>query len=255
MTTHPSPKRVGWLAAAFVGAALVAPAMVAAQTGNQQDILSSAATQSCTGGPGGSSIMPGTGEVAWLFVHAGVRGSGTLTADFASAGTMTAPSYIQGGIKYLVVTPSADTLKTFWDTIDGGVLTLSHVCYGAQPTPTPVTPTPTPTPVVTPTPTPVVTPTPTPVTPTPTPVTPTPTPVDPTPTPVTPTPTPAVTPTPTGTVEAATGTPRITPPPTDSTFEVGTGSSGSGFGLVMLLLGALALAGALVRPAGTRSRR
>ena len=61
--------------------------------------------------------------------------------------------------------------------------------------------------------------------------------------------------TPTGSVEAETGTPRITPPSTDATIGGDAGSAGSGLGPVLLLLGGLALAGALLRPAGARIRR
>ena len=139
-------------AAALIGAALVVPQAVLAQTGNQTDVSSEGRDSLCTGGPGGSDITPGTGEVAWLFVHAGVDGPGTLTANFTGAGSVQAESYIQGGVKYLIVTDRPETLEDFSDTIAGGVLTLSHTCYGAEEsTPTPE-PTATPEPEVTPTP-------------------------------------------------------------------------------------------------------
>jgi hypothetical protein len=144
-------------------------------------------------------------------------------------------------------------------------------CTESTPTPTPTvapTPTPTvaptPTPTVAPTPTPTVAPTPTPTTqPTPTPVvTPTPAPTTtpepettPTPAPTT-TPEPVVTPTPSGSVVPATGTPRITPPSTDASVgSAGPNGTGNGFGLVMLVLGGLALGTLLVRPAARRNRR
>jgi hypothetical protein len=126
-------RKMGWLlTAGLVGAALVAPTAAFAQTGNQTDVSSDNYTESCTGGPGGSDITPEAGKVAWLFVHAGVDGPGTLTAEFDGAGEVTADSYIQGGVKYLIVTDAPETLVSFSDDIAGGVLTLSHVCNGAE---------------------------------------------------------------------------------------------------------------------------
>jgi hypothetical protein len=244
-------RRIGRLAAAGVlGAALLLPAAAYAQTGNQEDVSSEGRASDCTGGPGGSTITPGTNEVTWLFVHAGTdETSGTLTAMFAGAGTVQVQSYIQGGIKYLITTGRPETLVSFSDTIEGGVLTLSHTCYGPTPTPTP-TVAPTPTPTIEPTPTPTIEPTPTPtIEPTPTPT------VEPTKTPepeVTPTPTVAPTPTPapSGTVEAETGTPRITPPSTDS--GVGNGGPNGTGGLPIVLV---ALAGLLVTSLALTPRR
>jgi hypothetical protein len=230
----------------LLGAALLLPATALAQTGNQTNVSSEGRASDCSGGPGGTNLTPGTGQVTWLFVHASTDAtSGTLTASFQTAGIIQAQSYIQGGIKYQVTTDRPELLISFSDTIAGGTLTLSHTCYGPAPTPTPTpVPTPTPEPEVTPTPVPTATPA---VTPTPTPVvTPTPVPTatpEPefTPTPV-PTATPVVTPTPTpsGTIVVATGTPRITPPPTDS--DVGDGDSSTTGGLPIILV---ALAGVL----------
>lgn len=225
-------RTAGWLAsAALVGAAILAPAAYAA---TDVPIDWDEVTQLCTGGPNGD-IQVAPGEAAWVFVHTQVDGPGVLTATFKNAGVVQANSYVQGTIKYLVVTSVPDTLTAYSDNLAGGVLTLSHICVGAQPTPTP-TPVPTPTPTVAPTPTPTVAPTPTPtVAPTPT-ATPVPE-VTPTPT-VAPTPTPTATPT--GTVVPATGTPKVTPPATDSGV---SGNSSSGGGLPVVLV---ALAGVLV---------
>jgi hypothetical protein len=66
---------------------------------------------------------------------------------------------------------------------------------------------------------------------------------------------PTATPAPSGTVEAETGTPRVTPPSTDAGGMGGSGTSGNSLGFVLLLLGGLSLAGALLRPAGSRIRR
>jgi hypothetical protein len=79
---------------------------------------------------------------------------------------------------------------------------------------------------------------------------------DPTPAPTaTPTQTPQggtqPTPTPASSVEAATGTPKVTPPPTDST---GSGSTGSGWGIVLLALGGLAALALVATPARRRNR-
>jgi hypothetical protein len=52
----------------------------------------------------------------------------------------------------------------------------------------------------------------------------------------------------------ATGTPRITPPSTDAVNSGGTSTTGTGFGLALLVLGGLALATLLVRPASKRTR-
>ncbi len=137
---------------------------------------------------------------------------------------------------------TATVVVTAWDDPTGSHgwsktfnLTLD-ACAAPTPTPTPE-PTPTPTPEVTPTPTPEPTPTPTPeVTPTPTPE-------------VTPTPTP----TPSGSVEAATGTPRLTPPPTDGISGGSQDNPGSGYGLVLLLIGGACLA--ITTPARRRRHR
>lgn len=239
------------IAGVVIAASLAVPAAALAQTGNQDgDIPWDAVNVSCTGGPNGAIVVP-QGQAAWLFVHAGVTGPGTLTATFKNAGEVKSASYVQGNLKYLVVTGAPETLTGFSDDIEGGVLTLSHICIPAQPTPTP-TVAPTPTPTVAPTPTPTAIPTPTPT------VAPTPTPA-PTVTPepeVTPTPTPAATttpaPTPTGTVVASTATPRITPPPTDVSAAPGQSRDGDP-GPILLLLGSIIAAAALATP-GARAR-
>ena len=74
-----------------------------------------------------------------------------------------------------------------------------------------------------------------------------------------PTPTPVVTPTPvpTATPVAATfaaATPQITPPSTD-TAGSSNGAAGSGWGLVLIVLGAISLSGVLLTPATRRVRR
>jgi hypothetical protein len=251
MTRSSHRTGTGLAAAALLGAALLLPQAVLAQDGNQTNVSSEGRESQCTGGPGGSDITPGTGEVAWLFVHAGVDGPGELTANFTGAGSITVDSYIQGGVKYLIVTDRPETLEDFSDTIEGGQLVLSHTCYGAEEsTPTPE-PTATPEPEVTPTPEPEVTPTPEPeVTPTPEPeVTPTPAPTDnATPTPA-PTDNATPTPAPSGTVEAETGTPRVTPPSTDA--GIGGGPNGTG-GLPIVLI---ALAGILATSLALLPRR
>lgn len=134
------------IAGVVVAASLAVPAAALAQTGNQEgDIPWDAVTVSCTGGPNGDIVVP-QGQAPWVFVHAGVTGPGTLTATFAKAGEVKADSYVQGNLKYLIVTAVPETLNSFSDDIEGGVLTLSHICIPAQPTPTPtVAPTPIPT--------------------------------------------------------------------------------------------------------------
>ena len=220
------------LAGLALAATLAVPATTLAQTGNQTNVDWDQVAVSCTGGPDGDiSVQPG--EAAWLFVHAGVTGPGKLTASFAGAGIEVADSYVQGNVKYLIVTSTPETLLSFEDDIDGGVLTLSHVCLPAEATPTPA---PTSTPEATPTPTPEATPTPN---PTSTPE------AEVTPTPVA---------TPTGTVEAQTGRPRITPPSTDVT----AGRQGPSEGNptpVLLLLGAIVALVALATPSARARTR
>jgi hypothetical protein len=226
-------RSAGWIAGAIlIGTALVAPAAVLAEDGNQTNVNSETfANVLCTGGPGGSNITVSDTEVAWVFVHAGVDGPGTLTADFAGAGIVQTDSYIQGNVKYLIKTARPETLKSFSDNISGGTLTLSHVCRNTLPTPTP-TLEPTPTPTLEPTPTPTATPTEPVVTPTPT--------------------LPVVTPTPSVSFEAETGTPRVTPPPTDGMG--GGSSSGSGWSFALLALGGLAALALVATPARRRNR-
>jgi hypothetical protein len=129
-------RKIGWLTVgSMLAMALLAPAANAVE-GKQSgtDIRWDEATQLCTGGPDGD-IVAGPGEVAWVFIHTGVDGPGTLSAHFVTAGDVTAPSYVQGNLKYIVWT-GPDTLQTFSDNIDGGILTLSHVCAGTTTTTT-----------------------------------------------------------------------------------------------------------------------
>ncbi|HEY2916814.1 MAG TPA: hypothetical protein VGI98_06325 [Candidatus Limnocylindrales bacterium] len=115
------------------GALVVALAGTAfAETGNQTDVAWNAGASDCTGGPNGDIVVP-DGQVAWVFVHTQQQNSsGTLTANFENAGQLTADSYIQGGLKYLIITDIPDTLNSFSDDLTGGQLTLSHTCYGAE---------------------------------------------------------------------------------------------------------------------------
>jgi hypothetical protein len=133
MTTLLRSRTAGWLATAGLAAALVLPGAALAATGHPAPISDTGVAVDCTGGPGGTDVTPGAGQVAWVFVHAGVghTATGTLTAVYTTAGTILAPGYDQGGVKYLVVTDGPDTITSFSDTIDGGQLVLSHVCYGA----------------------------------------------------------------------------------------------------------------------------
>jgi hypothetical protein len=108
-----------------------------AEVGNQTDVAWNASPSDCSGAPGGGDFTPDAGEVIWVFVHTQVDGPGVLTANFVSAGQQQADSYIQGGLKYYIST-GEDTLSDFSDNLDGGVLTLSHVCYN-EPTTTTTT--------------------------------------------------------------------------------------------------------------------
>lgn len=125
-------------AALGAGALIVALAGTAfAEDGNQTNVAWNAAASDCTGGPdngqGGNDIVVPDGQVAWVFVHTGVSGPGTLTANFENAGDgITAESYVQGGLKYLIITDIPDTLLSFSDDLSGGQLTLSHTCYGSE---------------------------------------------------------------------------------------------------------------------------
>lgn len=122
------------------GALVVALAGTAfAEDGNQTNVAWNAGASDCTGGPdngqGGHDIVVPDGQVAWVFVHTGQdqSASGTLTANFENAGDgITAQSYWQGGLKYLIITDIPDTLKSFSDDLSGGQLTLSHTCYGSE---------------------------------------------------------------------------------------------------------------------------
>jgi hypothetical protein len=122
----------GALVVALAGTAL-------AEDGNQTNVAWNAGASLCTGGPdngqGGHDIVVPDGQVAWVFVHTGQdqSASGTLTANFENAGDgITAQSYWQGGLKYLIITDIPDTLKSFSDDLSGGQLTLSHTCYGSE---------------------------------------------------------------------------------------------------------------------------
>jgi hypothetical protein len=105
-----------------------------AQTGNQTNVAWNANASDCTGGPDGDFTVD-EGQVAWIFVHTGVTGSGTLTAEFDNAGEVQAASYQTNGVgvvKYMIVTDAPDTLLSFSDTLGGGVLNLSHTCYNTE---------------------------------------------------------------------------------------------------------------------------
>jgi hypothetical protein len=126
-------RKVGWLSvASMLALALLAPG-ANAQTGHPDDQSWDSVSQDCTGGPNGN-ITPVDGMIAWVFVHSQVAGPGTLTAQFANAGQQTASSYIQGGVKYIIWTPSPDTLLSFSDNLNTEAghdqLVLSHVCVG-----------------------------------------------------------------------------------------------------------------------------
>ena len=137
-TTKGTPRgmrTLGWVAvASMLAVALLAPSGAAAAPGNQTNVHWSEATQLCTGGPGGA-ITPVEGMVAWVFIHTGQDGPGTLTANFDAAGQQVTGSYVQGNLKYIIWT-GFDTLLNFSDNLDGGVLTLSHVCAGQTTTTT-----------------------------------------------------------------------------------------------------------------------
>jgi hypothetical protein len=252
------------IAAALLGAALIAPQAVLAE-GNPPDV-------ECAGydfyfkidniGDGGIVAGTYTGSSTDVVTNwtgqeitiSNVSGGGQAF-DWSSTLTVSAVVSKEGSSDFTTTTGLPGTSGSVSDQTQQG---LSHVTFcgdAVAPTPTPE-PTATPEPEVTPTPEPEVTPTPEPeVTPTPEP--------EVTPTPVTPTPTPAPTDaatatpqaTPSGNVEQETGTPRITPPSTDTTVMGGDGTSGNSLGFVLLLLGGLSLAGALLRPAGSRIRR
>ncbi len=197
---------------------LAATGTALAEPGNQSMVDSTtwSGSVSCSGGPGGSTIEPGEQAIGWLFVHASTDAtSGTLTANFAGAGTQVVSSYIQGGIKYLIITDNPDTLVDFSDDIEGGQLVLSHLCYGPVPTPTP-TPTPTATPTETPTATP--------------------------------------TTTPSSSVEGETGKPRVTPPPTDGLGATGS-SSPVGLPLVLAAVAGLLAVAVIATPRRRRTNR
>jgi hypothetical protein len=102
-----------------------------AQTGNQTNVAWNANASDCTGGPDGDFTVD-EGQVAWIFVHTGVTGPGTLTAEFDNAGEVQASSYDKGGLKYMIVTDAPDTLLSFSDNLEGGVLNLSHTCYNTE---------------------------------------------------------------------------------------------------------------------------
>ena len=103
-----------------------------AEEGNQTNVAWNAGASDCTGGPGGTTIDPGEGNVAWVFVHTSQSGPGHLDANFQNAGAQGADSYIQGGLKYLIITSAPDTLLNFSDNLSGGQLTLSHTCYNSE---------------------------------------------------------------------------------------------------------------------------
>jgi hypothetical protein len=116
----------GALAFALFGTALAAE-------GNQTNVQWNAAASDCTGGPNGDFTVD-AGQVAWIFVHTGVTGPGHLTANFDNAGAQGADSYVQGGLKYMIVTDAPDELLNFSDNLDGGQLVLSHTCYNSEET-------------------------------------------------------------------------------------------------------------------------
>ena len=287
---HTSRRRATWLTAGLLGASLTIPAALLAAGPGMDDSLPNSGHTSNTAGLTPTMVADaatiscdeanGVGQISGQFTLNGTGAAGTYVVIYLTPnnGSNADPAAnvednevqvpiagLTGTVSYAVTVSSPFTATTggilavFAKDASGATFTSksnSLNCTESVPTPTPA-PTATPEPEVTPTPEPEVTPTPEPeVTPTPEPTA-TPEP-EVTPTPA-PTGTPAATPTPqatpSGNVEQETGTPRITPPSTDTTDMGGNGTSGNSLGFVLLLLGGLSLAGALLRPAGSRIRR
>ena len=130
-------RKIGWLTVgSMLALALLAPGANAA-TGNNSgtNVQWDQPIQLCTGGPDGD-IIPVPGMAAWVFIHNQVSGPGILSANFLAAGDVTANSYNQGNTVRYIVWTGFDTLHTYSDNIDGGILTLSHVCAGTTTTTT-----------------------------------------------------------------------------------------------------------------------
>ncbi len=252
MTHSTLPHRAGWLAAALAaGTALLAPAAVLAAGPGGVDNVPTSGHTSDTGGVTPTMLANATlscdaGDsvlgLAGHFTLSAMAGANTHVVIYLTPnnGSDASPA---GNVEDNEVTvdisgKSGDVAFSLpvtspFTTTKGGILAVfamdqdgtifssksnSLNCGEATPTPTP-TEAPTPTPTATPNPE------------------------------VTPTPTVAPTPT----VVAETPTPGITPPPTDTAAS--NGSSGSSSGPVLLLLGALTAAGAVLTPARRRAGR
>jgi hypothetical protein len=81
------------------------------------------------------NVQPG--QVAWHFVlNQSATDDQTLTATFATAGTITVSAYKVLDtyvLHYVIYTGSPDTLITASTSGDSGMLQLSHICNGGPP--------------------------------------------------------------------------------------------------------------------------
>lgn len=127
----------------FAGAAFAEP-LSPGQTGqlpiawDEGDFLDT--EEECADDP----VQPGTGELVWHFIHNGTDAtSGTLTATFENAGETTTANgepFESNNLHYWVTTDNPDTLLSASDDASGGLLVLSHICAGPEPTPSPTLP-------------------------------------------------------------------------------------------------------------------
>ena len=233
-------RTAGWLAtAALLGAALITPAAALAVDIHQDlPITASEFGQDCSGAP-----VLEAGEVYWHFVAQGATIDSTMTATFAEAGSKSdVPAYASNGNAThfgIVTNTGSDEQLTAAAADPASQLQLSHVCVGADPSPTPsIEVTPSPSIEVTPTPSIEVTPSPSlpieSIVPTPS------LPIE------------SIVPTPSGSVLGETGSPEITPPSTDGLAGAGSSTTGSGWPMVLLALGAVLAAALLLTPARKR---
>ncbi|MEO5964997.1 MAG: hypothetical protein ABIR11_05985 [Candidatus Limnocylindrales bacterium] len=216
-------RKLGWIATAtLLGAALLAPSIVTANTGHQSgsdiawnDPDFQGSDEDCAN----ADLAPG--EVLWHFVQTQVADgitSGKLSGTITEGAFGPIASYKKsGGVLHWQVITGQTTLLTFMsDVTSDGNLNLSHICVGPElesESPSASLPVETESPSAS---------------------------------------MPVETESPSGSVEAETGTPQVTPPSTDS-VSGDSSSTGTGLQLLLLGLGALTATALVVKP--SRKRR
>jgi hypothetical protein len=131
MTTRRKRLSLAWLVGGMLGVFIIAGGVLAAdlKDGQKGTAWDDAAFQGSAAECAAED--PAEGTTIWHFVlTSAAAGSGTLTAEFENAGTVTdSDSTAKGGtLQWWVVTDTGDTLLDASTDVAGNELNLSHIC-------------------------------------------------------------------------------------------------------------------------------